>query len=238
MKEARLSEWLHGEDKNQKTILCRISNCKKVERYGGNRDATSDQDVSAVPARDKTPEMATERSTADNANAIKAMPDARFKRKMASAGKTFLGLKLAELIASGSYESDSIRTHMTEELYDNQDGWEDRELSGTQTRVSCAVAIINAGRTVDALEAVLTADCRVSDQAKTKARQTLADINSGTLRLPKSTLEVIPRSQESLPERTKRAKGEPIRDEGRYGYTSSWHCICPTPKTSGRRRHH
>ena len=111
------------------------------------------------------------------------MAEARLKQLVAKAGKNFLGLNMRRIIESGAHRSATARSKLTEELYENQAGWTDRDVTTTRTRVYKAVQIIIEGAAEKALESVIAGDYRVNEEAKRAAMSTLKALELGALRI-------------------------------------------------------
>ena len=123
------------------------------------------------------------RPKAKEVNMPGSMTEAQMKRLVGSAGKKFLGLNMGTIIEKRAHQSDTARATLIEELYENQSGWEDKDMRGTRTRVNSAVRLINAGEAKRTMELVIAGDYRVSGEAKRAAEETLEALESGVLRV-------------------------------------------------------
>lgn len=106
-------------------------------------------------------------------------------RSIRSAGQSFLGLRMEELISRiNELEDKEAKKKLIEEFYENQVGTYDRKVSGTRTRVYSAIRIIAADQVIFALEKIDGSNPRVLPEALDKAKETLAKIKNGKIKLP------------------------------------------------------
>jgi len=102
-----------------------------------------------------------------------------------SAGQTFLGLYMADLLTRILELDDKVlKSKLIDEYHSNQHGYYDKDTGGTRTRVNSAIRIIKSEKVLYALEQIDGSDPRVLPEAVTKAKETLAKIKAGELRLP------------------------------------------------------
>ena len=102
-----------------------------------------------------------------------------------SAGQTFLGLRMADLLARIAELDDKVtKKKLIEEYYENQIGTFDKEISGVCTRVNSAIRIIKAEKVLYALSLIDGSNSRVSLQAVQKAKETISKIRSGEIEMP------------------------------------------------------
>ncbi len=107
----------------------------------------------------------------------------KIDRYIRSAGKTFLAVRLEDLISRAEELDDSrLFGKLIEEYYKNQIGTFDREITGTATRVRAARYILAADQTVFVLESIQKSN--LSQDIRKKAEMTLEKIRSGELKLP------------------------------------------------------
>jgi hypothetical protein len=105
--------------------------------------------------------------------------DSKIDRAIRSAGKSFLAYNLGELINRSNELNDKNRKKkFIESLYLNQKGFYDKDISGTNTRVSSALKIINANKVEDVLNILLYESDKLDAEAKIKVEQTLRGIKS------------------------------------------------------------
>lgn len=109
----------------------------------------------------------------------------KIKDDIKSAGKSFLGLKMADLLVRSKELEDRVsKRKLIEEYHSHQYGYYDKGIGGTSTRVNAAIRIISAEKVVYALGQIDGSDSRVLPEAVTKAKDTIRKINSEELRLP------------------------------------------------------
>lgn len=116
---------------------------------------------------------------------FKVRSDEDILRDVQSAGQNFLGMRLGDMITRiAELDDKNLKTKLIEEYYRNQDGYFDKDVSGTRVRVNSAVRIIRSGKATFALKQLLDEDSRVSESANKKAKETIEQLNNGTLQLP------------------------------------------------------
>lgn len=102
-----------------------------------------------------------------------------------SAGQSFLGLRMADMLGRISeLEDNETKKKIITEYYENQVGTYDKNFDGTRTRVNSIIRIIKADKVVYALEKVDGLDSRVLPEAVEKAKDTIKKIQSGEIKLP------------------------------------------------------
>lgn len=115
----------------------------------------------------------------------KGRSDEDILRDVQSAGQNFLGMRLGDMITRiAELDDKGLKTKLIEEYYRNQDGYFDKDVSGTRVRVNSAVRIIRSGKADFALKQLLDADSRVSKSAYNKAKETIEQFKKGILKLP------------------------------------------------------
>ena len=103
-----------------------------------------------------------------------------------SAGQTFLGFYMSDLIKRiPELDDKDLKKRLIREYYDNQRGFRDSDISGTQTRVNSAIRIIRADKVIYALSQIDGSDPRVDKGAVYYAKQTIEKIHNGEIKLPK-----------------------------------------------------
>lgn len=107
-------------------------------------------------------------------------------RYIRSAGQTFLGLQMEEIILRFSELRDTTKkNYLIRNIYENQHGFYDKNISGTRIRVEAAIRIIAAGSAEYALKLIADNDNpRVLAKAKLMASVTLLRIQTGKVQLP------------------------------------------------------
>ena len=102
-----------------------------------------------------------------------------------SAGQSFLGLNMADLLTRIKELDDKIlKSKLIDEYHSNQHGYYDKDTGGTRTRVNSAIRIIKSEKVLYALEQIDGSDPRVLPEAVAKAKETVAKIKTGELKLP------------------------------------------------------
>lgn len=110
----------------------------------------------------------------------------KIKDDVKSAGQTFLGMRMADLLCRISELDDKeLKKDLIQEYYENQIGTYDKEFAGTRIRVNAAVRIIRGDNVVYALSLIDGSDPRVLPEAVDKAKETIRKIVSGEIQLPK-----------------------------------------------------
>lgn len=109
----------------------------------------------------------------------------KIKDDVKSAGQSFLGMRMADLLCRISEIDDKeLKKDLIQEYYENQIGTFDKEFDGTRIRVNAAARIIRADKVVYALNMIDGSDSRVLPQAAEKAKETIVMIESGEISLP------------------------------------------------------
>ena len=107
--------------------------------------------------------------------------DSKIDRAIRSAGKSFLAYNLGELINRIDELNDKNRKkNVIEDIFLNQQGFYDKDIGGTNTRVSSALKIINSNKVEDVLHVLLYESDKLDTEAKSKVEQTLKIIKSRT----------------------------------------------------------
>ncbi len=102
-----------------------------------------------------------------------------------SAGKTFLGLRMEDLLLRvDELDDKDLKKQLIKEYFHNQIETFDSRIGGTTTRVNSAIRIIKADMILDALKKICDSNSRVSLEAVSKAKETIRKIESGELLLP------------------------------------------------------
>lgn len=116
---------------------------------------------------------------------FKARSDEDILRDVQSAGQNFLGMRLGDMLLRITELDDrDLKTKLVAEYHINQDGYFDKDISGTRVRVNSAVRIIRSNKVMFALEQLQDSDSRVSEVAIAKSQDTINQIRNGALRLP------------------------------------------------------
>ncbi|TSI10769.1 hypothetical protein [Lysinibacillus sp. BW-2-10] len=106
--------------------------------------------------------------------------DSKIDRAIRSAGKSFLAYNLGELLNRIDELNDKNRKKkVIESLYLNQQGFYDKDISGTNIRVNTALKIISSNKVEDVLYLLLYESEKLDDEAKSKVEQTIKEIKSG-----------------------------------------------------------
>lgn len=102
-----------------------------------------------------------------------------------SAGQTFLGLNMEDLLKRISELEDRFKKNkLIEEYYKNQKGTYDREIGGVRTRVNSAIRIIKADKVIYALSLIDGSNSKVLPEAVEKAKETIRKIQNNEIVLP------------------------------------------------------
>ena len=110
----------------------------------------------------------------------------KIKDDIKSAGQSFLGMRMADLLNRISELEDNIlKKDLIQEYYENQIGTFDKKIDGTRIRVNAAARIIRADKVIYALSVIDGSDSRVLQEAVIKAKDTISKIKSGEIPLPK-----------------------------------------------------
>lgn len=109
----------------------------------------------------------------------------KIKDDVKSAGQTFLGMRMADLLCRISELDDKeLKKKLIQEYYENQIGTYDNKSDGTRIRVNAAVRIIRGDKVVYALSLIDGSDLRVLPEAVVKAKETIRKIGNGEIQLP------------------------------------------------------
>lgn len=116
---------------------------------------------------------------------FKERSDKKILDDIKSAGQTFLGLRMEELLLRINELDDTDRKKLLiQEYYEHQIGTHDDKFDGTRTRVNSAIRIIAANKVLFALKAINGSNSKVTSSAVLKAHETIAKIESGEIKLP------------------------------------------------------
>lgn len=103
-----------------------------------------------------------------------------------SAGQTFLGLRLSDMLGRIEELDDrNLKSKLIEEYFENQLGTYDKNIGGTRTRVNSAIRIIKSEKVLYALGLIDGSSIRVLPEAVAKANDTIRKIESGEIQLPR-----------------------------------------------------
>lgn len=109
----------------------------------------------------------------------------KIKDDIKSAGQSFLGLYMADLLIRVVELDDKVRKSKLIEGYNShQHGYYDKDTGGTRTRVNAAIRIIKAEEVIYVLEKIDGSDPRVLTEAVAIAKETIMKIQTGELKLP------------------------------------------------------
>lgn len=109
----------------------------------------------------------------------------KIKDDVKSAGQTFLGMRMADLLCRISELDDKeLKKELIQEYYEAQIGTYDKNVDGTRIRVNAAVRIIRGDKVIYALSLIDGSDPRVRPEAVEKAEDTIRKIESGEILLP------------------------------------------------------
>ena len=116
---------------------------------------------------------------------FKARTDEKIYDDVKSAGQSFLGLRMENLLVRvNELDDKETKKKLIEEYYENQVGTHDKNFDGTRVRVNTAIRIIMADKVILALERIDGTDPRVLPEAVEKAKDTITKIKSGKIQLP------------------------------------------------------
>lgn len=102
-----------------------------------------------------------------------------------SAGQSFLGLYMADLLTRIKELDDKVlKNKLIDEYHSRQHGYYDKDTGGTRTRVNAAIRIVKAEKVLYVLEQIDGSDPRVLPESVSKAKETVARIKTGELKLP------------------------------------------------------
>ena len=109
----------------------------------------------------------------------------KIDRDICFAGASFIGLYMEDLLCRISeLENSDSKKKLIEEYHKNQQGYFDKELSGTTTRVNSVIRIIKAEMVEYALEKVIDSNNKVNEEVRNKTKDVLYKIRNGKLKLP------------------------------------------------------
>ena len=109
----------------------------------------------------------------------------KIKDDIKSAGQTFLGLYLADLLTRiKELENKVLKSKLIDEYHSSQRGYYDKAIGGTRTRVNAAIRIIKSEKVLYALNQIDGSDPRVLPEAVTRAKETLEKIVTKEVMLP------------------------------------------------------
>ena len=109
---------------------------------------------------------------------FKARTDEKIYDDVKSAGQSFLGLRMENLLVRvNELDDKETKKKLIEEYYENQVGTHDKNFDGTRVRVNSAIRIIMADKVILALERIDGTDPRVLPEAVEKAKDTITKIS-------------------------------------------------------------
>ena len=110
---------------------------------------------------------------------------AKIEDDILSAGKTFLGQRLSDMLGRiAELDDRNLKNKLIEEYFYNQLGTYDKNIGGTRTRVNSVVRIIKSEKVLYALGLIDGSDIRVHPEAVANAKDTIRKIESGEILLP------------------------------------------------------
>lgn len=110
---------------------------------------------------------------------------AKIQDDIRSAGQTFLGLRLSDMLGRiNELDDRNSKNKLIEEYFNNQIGTYDKHIGGTRTRVNSAIRIIKAEKVLYALRLIDGSDIRVLPEAVVNAKETIRKIENGEIILP------------------------------------------------------
>ncbi len=115
---------------------------------------------------------------------FKERSDKKILDDIKSAGQTFLGLRMEDLLLRINELDDTDIKKLIQEYYEHQIGTHDDKFDGTRTRVNSAIRIIAANKVLFALNVITNSNFRVPPDAVLKASETIAKIERGEIKLP------------------------------------------------------
>ena len=114
---------------------------------------------------------------------FKERSDKKILDDIKSAGQTFLGLRMEDLLLRiNELDDTDIKKQLIQEYYEHQIGTHDDKFDGT--RVNSAIRIIAANKVLFALNVITNSNFRVPPDAVLKASETIAKIERGEIKLP------------------------------------------------------
>lgn len=116
---------------------------------------------------------------------FKERSDKKILDDIKSAGQTFLGLRMEDLLLRiNELDDTDSKKQLIQEYYEHQIGTHDDKFDGTRTRVNSAIRIIAADKVLFALNVITNSNFRVPLDAVLKASETIAKIERGEIKLP------------------------------------------------------
>ncbi|MEF2849760.1 MAG: hypothetical protein U0O38_05560 [Agathobacter rectalis] len=116
---------------------------------------------------------------------FKERSDKKILDDIKSAGQTFLGLRMEDLLLRiNELDDTNSKKQLIQEYYEHQIGTHDGKFDGTRTRVNSAIRIIAADKVLFALKAINGSNSKVMSSAVLKAHETIAKIEYGEIKLP------------------------------------------------------
>lgn len=116
---------------------------------------------------------------------FKERSDKKILDDIKSAGQTFLGLRMEDLLLRiNELDDTDSKKQLIQEYYEHQIGTHDDKFDGTRTRVNSAIRIIAADKVLFALNVITNSNFRVPPDAVLKASETMAKIERGEIKLP------------------------------------------------------
>lgn len=116
---------------------------------------------------------------------FKERSDKKILDDIKSAGQTFLGLQIEDLLLRiNELDDTNSKKQLIQEYYEHQIGTHDDKFDGTRTRVNSAIRIIAANKVLFALNVITNSNFRVPPDAVLKASETIAKIERGEIKLP------------------------------------------------------
>ena len=111
--------------------------------------------------------------------------DKQIDADVRSAGQSFLGYWFEDLLLRIPELDDRLKkSKLVEEYYENQQGYYDKGIGGTRTRVNSAVRIIKANKVEYALEKIDGSNPLVNEESVERAKSLLSRIRNGQFALP------------------------------------------------------
>ena len=106
---------------------------------------------------------------------FKERSDKKILDDIKSAGQTFLGLRMEDLLLRiNELDDTDSKKQLIQEYYEHQIGTHDDKFNGTRTRVNSAIRIIAADKVLFALNVITNSNFRVPPDAVLKASETIA----------------------------------------------------------------
>lgn len=106
---------------------------------------------------------------------FKERADKKILDDIKSAGQTFLGLRMEDLLLRiNELDDTDSKKLLIQEYYEHQIGTHDDKFDGTRIRVNSAIRIIAANKVLFALKAINGSNSKVMSSAVLKAHETIA----------------------------------------------------------------